>query len=81
LYNAIPAEIKPPQDLELIKFPDGFDTDMSYQLREINSTTLEDMQKSTISVEANVLKKGHDRGQRGESQLKRNIPHQNLIPN
>jgi hypothetical protein len=41
LYNAIPAEIKPPQGLALIKFPDGFDIDMSYQLRERNSTTLE----------------------------------------
>jgi hypothetical protein len=57
LYNAIPAEIKPPQGLALIKFPDGFDVDMSYQLREINSTTLADMQKSVISVEANLLAK------------------------
>jgi hypothetical protein len=40
LYNAIPSEIKPPQGLALIKFPDGFDVDMSYQLRERNSTTL-----------------------------------------
>jgi hypothetical protein len=30
---------------------------MSYQLRERNSTTLEDMQKSAISVEANLLVK------------------------
>jgi hypothetical protein len=43
--------------LALIKFPDGFDADMSYQLRERNSTTLEDMQKSAISVEANLLAK------------------------
>jgi hypothetical protein len=57
LYNAIPAEIKPPQGLALIKFPDDFDADMSYQLRERNSTTLEDMQKSAISVEANLLAK------------------------
>jgi hypothetical protein len=57
LYNAIPAEIKPPQGLALIKFPDGFDADMSYQLRERNSTTLADMQKSAISVEANLLAK------------------------
>jgi hypothetical protein len=55
LYNAIPADIKPPQGLALIKFPDGFDADMSYQLREINSATLEDMQKSAVSVEANLL--------------------------
>jgi hypothetical protein len=57
LYNAIPTKIKPPQGLALIKFPDGFDDDMSYQLRERNSTTLEDMQKSAISVEANFLAK------------------------
>jgi hypothetical protein len=57
LYNAIPAEIKPPHGLALIKFPDGFDTDMSYQLRETNYTTLEDMQKITVSVEANLLLK------------------------
>jgi hypothetical protein len=55
LYNAIPADIKPPQGLALIKFPDGFDTDMSYQLRERNSATLEDMQKSAVSMEANLL--------------------------
>jgi hypothetical protein len=40
LYNVIPSEIKPPQGLVLIKFPDSFDVDMSYQLREGNSTTL-----------------------------------------
>jgi hypothetical protein len=55
LYNAIPTDIKPPQGLALIKFPDGFDADMSYQLRERNSATLEDMQKSVVSVEANLL--------------------------
>jgi hypothetical protein len=43
LYNAIPADIKPPQGLTLIKFPYGFDVDMSYQLREGNYATLEDM--------------------------------------
>jgi hypothetical protein len=57
LYNAIPSEIKPPQGLALIKFLDGFDVDMSYKLRERNSTTLVDMQKSAISVEANLLEK------------------------
>ena len=55
LYNAIPTKINPPQGLALIKFPDGFDADMSYQLRERNATTLEDMKKSVVSVEANLL--------------------------
>jgi hypothetical protein len=43
IYNAIPTNIKPPQGLSLIKFPDDFDADMSYQLRERNPATLEDM--------------------------------------
>jgi hypothetical protein len=55
LYNAIPADIKPPLGLALIKFPDGFDADMYYQLRERDAATLEDMQKCAISVEANLL--------------------------
>jgi hypothetical protein len=55
LYNAIPADIKPAPGLALIKFPDGFDADMSYQLRERDAATLEDMQKCAISVEANLL--------------------------
>jgi hypothetical protein len=50
IYNAILADIKPPQGLDLIKFPGGFDADMSYQLRERNYVTLEDMQKSAISA-------------------------------
>jgi hypothetical protein len=28
LYRTIPTDIKPPQGLDLIKFPDGFDVDM-----------------------------------------------------
>jgi hypothetical protein len=32
-----------------------FDADMSYQLRERNATTLEEMQRSVISVEENLL--------------------------
>ena len=36
IYNAIPANLKPPPDSVLIKFPDGFDADIAYQLRERN---------------------------------------------
>lgn len=43
--------------LALIKFPDGFDPDMAYQLRERDPATLEDMQKIVVSVEANLLAK------------------------
>jgi hypothetical protein len=50
LYNAIPTEIKPPQGLALIKFPDGFDADMSYQLRERNAQQLWKTCKEVSSV-------------------------------
>jgi hypothetical protein len=55
IYNAIPTNIKPPQGLALIKFLDGFDAHMSYQLRERNPATLEEMQRDVVSVEANLL--------------------------
>ena len=57
IYNAIPADIKPPMGLDLIKFLNSFDPDMAYQLRERDLTTLEDMQKIAVSVEANLLAK------------------------
>ena len=46
--------MKPPQGLALVKFPEGFDTDVCYQLRERDPLTLEDMQRGAISVEANL---------------------------
>ena len=41
----------------MVKFPDGFDADMAYQLREREPTTMEDMQKIAVSVEGNLLTK------------------------
>lgn len=43
--------------LALIKFLDGLNPDMAYQLRERDPATLEDMQKIAVSVEANLLSK------------------------
>ena len=57
MYNAIPQNLRPPPDLALIKFPDGFETDLAYQLRERNPPTLEEMQSVAIRVEANLLAK------------------------
>ena len=57
IYNAIPFNLRTPPNLALIKFSDGFDTDMSYQLRERNPPTLEEMQSIAVSVEANLLAK------------------------
>lgn len=41
----------------MIKFPDGFVTDMSFQPRERNPPTLEDMKSVAFSVEVNFLAK------------------------
>lgn len=57
VYNAIPQNLRPPPDLALIKFPDGFDSDMAYQLREIAPPSLEEMQGIAVSVEANLISK------------------------
>lgn len=57
VYNAIPQDIKPSPSLYLIDFPDGFDVDMEYQLRERDSETLEEMQDNAIKVEDNILAK------------------------
>ena len=57
IYNAIPKNLRPPPDLALIKFPDGFDADMAYQLRERDLATLADMQNIVVSVEANLIAK------------------------
>ena len=34
IYNEIPDHLRPPVGLAMMKFPDGFDADMAYQLRE-----------------------------------------------
>ena len=55
VYNSIPANLKPTPKFFLLKFPDGFDKDMSYQLRERNVETLERMKTDFVSVEVNIL--------------------------
>ena len=57
VYNEIPDHLRPPVGLAMVKFPDGFDADMAYQLREREPDTMEDMQKITVNVEANLLTK------------------------
>lgn len=57
VYNAIHQNLRPPLDLALVKFPDGFDSDMAYQLRERAPPTLAYMQNIAVSVEANLIAK------------------------
>lgn len=68
VYNPIPQNLRSPPDLALIKFPDGFDSGMAYQLRERAPSTLEDMQSIAISVEANLISK------RAKARSERRIP-------
>jgi len=42
IYNATPVNLRAPPNLASINFPDGFNTDMAFQLRERNPPTLED---------------------------------------
>jgi len=57
VYKSIPDDMKPPPSLSLLHYPDAFDPDMAYQLRERVPATLEEMQQNTASVEANLLTK------------------------
>ena len=57
VYNAIPQNLRPPPDLALIKFRDGFYSDMAFQLRERAHRTLEEIQCIVVSVEANLMSK------------------------
>lgn len=54
VYNAIPDDLRPSKKSSLLKFSDGFDLEMAYSLRDRDLSTLEDMQKISVSVEANL---------------------------
>jgi len=43
--------------LAMMKFSNGFDAGIAYQLRDREPATMEDMQKIAVSVEANLLSK------------------------
>ena len=57
VYNALPPHFKPPLGSTLENFLEGFDLDMTYQLRDKDPPTLEEMQKVAISVEFNLAEK------------------------
>lgn len=41
----------------MLHYPDAFDAEITYYLKERNRSTLEDMQKKVIDVEINLLSK------------------------
>jgi len=57
VYNSIPANINPPPGLALLNYMDGFDAEISYQLRKRNLATLEEIHKNIVDIEAKILVK------------------------
>jgi hypothetical protein len=55
VYHAMPADIRPPPGSTHFHYPYAFDPEMAFQLREMNTATLEEMQKVAVDVEANLL--------------------------
>ena len=55
VYHAIPAKIKPPLEWALLHYPNVFDPEMAFQIREIDPSTLEEMQRIEVDVETNIL--------------------------
>ena len=51
----MPADIRPPLGSSHLHYLDAFDPEMTFQLREMNIATLEEMQKVSVDVEANFL--------------------------
>jgi hypothetical protein len=55
VYHAMSVDIRPPPGLAHLHYPDAFDPEMAFQLRERNTSALEEMQKIVVDVEANLL--------------------------
>jgi hypothetical protein len=55
LYHAMSVDIRPPPGLSHLHYPDSFDHEMTFRLRERNTATLEEMKKIVVDVEANLL--------------------------
>ena len=51
----MPAKIRPPPGLALWHYPDAFDLEMAFPLRERDPTTLEEMKNVAVDVEAYLL--------------------------
>jgi len=51
----MPVNIRPPPGSSLLHYPEAFDPEMEFQLRERNLATLEEMENNAVDVEANLL--------------------------
>jgi hypothetical protein len=57
VYHSIPVDVRPPPGLAQLHYPDAFDPEMTFQLRERDTATLEEMKNVAVDVEANLLNK------------------------
>jgi hypothetical protein len=64
------VDTRPPLGSTHLHFPDAFDPEMAFQLRERNTTTLEEMQGIAVDVEANLLIKRSKVKNKEKEQLK-----------
>ena len=55
VYYSMLVNIRPPLGSTLLHYPDAFDLEIEFQLRERNLATLEEMQNNAVDVEANLL--------------------------
>ena len=55
MYKKIPNDIRPTERLAKVTYDNAFDADFCLLLRERRSTTLVDMQDSTLEVESKIL--------------------------
>ena len=55
VYNAIPAEVKPPPRAVQLRYVDSFESDFALLLREQIYDTLYDMMTDAIEVEVNLM--------------------------
>ena len=55
MYHSIPVDVRPPPGLAKLHFPEAFDPEMDFQLRERNTASLEEMQNVAVDVETNLL--------------------------
>jgi len=78
IYNSIPVNLRPPPNLALIKFPNGFDMDMAYQIRERNPSTLEEMKSVAASLKLICYLKGLESEMKNEELLRMKLHHLKL---
>jgi hypothetical protein len=70
VYHVIPADIRPPPGSSHLHYPDAFDPEMTFQLRERNTASLEEMQSIAVDVETNLLIKRSQLKDKEMEQLK-----------